>query len=146
MSVYRRIRRLVSARARAEQWARQSHPFDTAVTLDGVRVVVGKCSYGVANIALAHHRDAPPLTIGRFCSIAGNESCAGPEEEQECSDDPEHVDGTNRDQRLTERGVRRALAGREVVRLLIGCFVVRLLTKIVGDGPLVLLQGRVASV
>lgn len=72
MSISRKLREWVSRRARDERWAQTSHAFDTTVKLDGVSVAVGKCSYGVGNIMLAHHAGAPALTIGRFCSIAGN--------------------------------------------------------------------------
>lgn len=71
MSLHKTLREWVSRRARDERWARDSHPFDTTVRIDGVSVTVGKCSYGVGNIMLAHHAGAPALTIGRFCSIAG---------------------------------------------------------------------------
>jgi acetyltransferase-like isoleucine patch superfamily enzyme len=72
MSLYKKVRLLVSRKAREQQWAEDSHAVDTIVKIDGVSVAVGKFTYGVGNIDLAHHRGAPPLTIGRFCSIAGN--------------------------------------------------------------------------
>lgn len=34
--------------------------------------MVGKFTYGVANIDLVHHEGSPSLSIGRFCAIAGN--------------------------------------------------------------------------
>lgn len=72
MSLYRKIKERVSKKARERKWTVNSHPFDTTVKIDGVNVPVGKYTYGVGNIQLAHHRNAPPLRIGRFCSIAGN--------------------------------------------------------------------------
>lgn len=72
MSLYQKIRQVVSKKAREKRWTDTSHPFDTVVKIDGVQVPVGKCTYGVGNIQLAHHHHAPPLSIGRFCSIAGN--------------------------------------------------------------------------
>ena len=74
MSLYQNIREFVSKRARERKWAKDSHPSDTIVKIDGVNVSVGKFTYGVGNIQLAHHPDSPPLKIGRFCSIAGNVS------------------------------------------------------------------------
>lgn len=62
----------MSKRAREKKWAQDSHPFDTFVKVDGVNVWVGKYTYGIGNIQLAHHHGSPPLKIGRFCSIAGN--------------------------------------------------------------------------
>ena len=49
-----------------------SHPFDTCVTISDNRVNVGKYTYGVGNIELAYHPGCPGLSIGRYCSIAGN--------------------------------------------------------------------------
>lgn len=72
MSLYQKIRELISKGAREKKWAKESHPFDTIVKIDGVNVSVGKFTYGVGNIQLAHHLNSPPLKIGRFCSIAGN--------------------------------------------------------------------------
>jgi acetyltransferase-like isoleucine patch superfamily enzyme len=72
MSLFKSIRTLLSKSARQRQWAAESHPFDTIVKIDGVDVSVGKFTYGVGNIQLAHHHNAPPLQIGKFCSIAGN--------------------------------------------------------------------------
>ncbi len=72
MSLYTRIREIVSKRARVKKWAKESHPFDTFVRIDGVEVWVGKFTYGVGNIQLVNHHNSPPLKIGRFCSIAGN--------------------------------------------------------------------------
>lgn len=72
MSLYTKIRELVSKKAREKKWANESHPFDTTVKIDGINVSVGKFTYGVGNIQLAHHRNSPALKIGRFCSIAGN--------------------------------------------------------------------------
>lgn len=72
MSLYKKIQGLVSKKARENKWAKESHPFDTIVKMDGVDVFVGKYTYGAGNIQLAHHHNSPPLKIGRFCSIAGN--------------------------------------------------------------------------
>lgn len=63
---------MLSKGYRDRQWAKTSHPFDTTVKIDGVDVSVGKFTFGVGNIDLAHHKGAPPLSIGRYCSIAGN--------------------------------------------------------------------------
>lgn len=62
---------MVSKSARERKWTKESHPFDTFVRIDGVEVWVGKFTYGVGNIQLAHHRNSPPLRVGRFCSIGG---------------------------------------------------------------------------
>jgi acetyltransferase-like isoleucine patch superfamily enzyme len=72
MSLYTKIKEMVSKSARERKWTKESHPFDTFVRIDGVDVWVGKFTYGVGNIQLAHHRNSPPLRIGRFCSIAGD--------------------------------------------------------------------------
>ena len=72
MSFVKKIKLLVSRRARDRNWTESTHPFDTIVKIDGINVSVGKYTYGVGNIQLAHHLNSPPLRIGRFCSIAGN--------------------------------------------------------------------------
>jgi len=72
MSLYKKIKELVSKKAKEKKWADQSHSFDTFVKIDGVDVWVGKFTYGVGNIKLINHLNSPPLKIGRFCSIAGN--------------------------------------------------------------------------
>ncbi len=63
---------MLSKSYRDKQWAKASHTFDTIVKIDGVDVWVGKFTFGVGNIELAHHKGAPRLSIGRYCSIAGN--------------------------------------------------------------------------
>lgn len=72
MSLYTKLKNTFSRSAREKKWTNESHSFDTTVKIDGVEVFVGKYTYGVGNIMLAHHRTSPPLRIGRFCSIAGN--------------------------------------------------------------------------
>ena len=61
-----------SRRKREAVRAAMSHPFDTCVTISENRVNVGKYTYGVGNIELAYHPGCPELSIGRYCSIAGN--------------------------------------------------------------------------
>ncbi len=63
---------MLSKSYRDKQWTKASHTFDTIVKIDGVDVWVGKFTFGVGNIELAHHKGAPRLSIGRYCSIAGN--------------------------------------------------------------------------
>ncbi len=63
---------MLSKSYRDKQWTKTSHTFDTIVKIDGVDVWVGKFTFGVGNIELAHHKGAPRLSIGRYCSIAGN--------------------------------------------------------------------------
>jgi acetyltransferase-like isoleucine patch superfamily enzyme len=72
MSLYHKLKILLSRSAKEKNWAAESHPTDTIVKIDGIDVFVGKYTYGVGNIVLAHHQNSPPLKIGRFCSIAGN--------------------------------------------------------------------------
>lgn len=68
----RKYKKFFSKSAKEKDWASKSHTTDTIVKIDGEEVSVGKYTFGVGNITLAHHYGAPKLKIGRFCSIAGN--------------------------------------------------------------------------
>jgi acetyltransferase-like isoleucine patch superfamily enzyme len=45
---------------------------DRTVIINTRQVQVGMFTYGLQNIEIAYHEDCPTLSIGRFCSIAGN--------------------------------------------------------------------------
>lgn len=68
----KKLKQILSKSEKNKEWTRKSHTNDEIVKIDGREVSVGKYTYGVGNITLAHHKDSPILKIGRFCSIAGN--------------------------------------------------------------------------
>ncbi len=72
MKFLKKIKLFISKKEKEKHRIFLSQPYDTTVRIDGVAVKVGKFTYGVGNIELAHHKNAPQLSIGRFCSIAGN--------------------------------------------------------------------------
>ena len=72
MKIKHRLKIIFSRSYRDKEWAKTSHPYDTTVKIDGVNVTVGKFTFGVGNIELAHHKGSSSLSIGRYCSIAGN--------------------------------------------------------------------------
>lgn len=72
MTIKHKLKIIFSRSYRDKQWAKTSHPHDTIVKIDGDNVSVGKFTFGVGNIQLANHTGSPNLSIGRYCSIAGN--------------------------------------------------------------------------
>ena len=71
-NLLKKIKQIFSKSAKQKFYAARSHKEDVLVKIDGVDVKVGKFTFGVGNINLAHHAGSPRLEIGRFCSIAGN--------------------------------------------------------------------------
>lgn len=72
MKIKHKLKTIFSKSFRDKQWAKTSHAHDATVKIDGAEISVGKFTFGLGNIELAHHKGSPTLCIGRYCCIAGN--------------------------------------------------------------------------
>lgn len=72
MSVYQKLKILLFRRHREKAQLEISSPEDRVLVIERNKVAVGKFTNGMQNISLAFHEGCPSLSIGRYCSIAGN--------------------------------------------------------------------------
>jgi acetyltransferase-like isoleucine patch superfamily enzyme len=72
MRIIHFLKTRLTRRGRTQAELTQVSPEDRTVFINGHQVQVGKFTYGVQNIELVHHENCPLLSIGRFCSIAGD--------------------------------------------------------------------------
>lgn len=68
----KKFKSLLFKRHREKAQLEFSSPEDRILVIDRNKVSVGKFTYGMQNIRLAYHDGCPSLSIGRYCSIAGN--------------------------------------------------------------------------
>lgn len=72
MDLIANLKLLLFKRHRDKAELNMAGAVDRILNIEGNQVAVGKFTYGVQNISLAYHQGCPALTIGRYCSIAGN--------------------------------------------------------------------------
>ena len=72
MNLFKKLKPLLFKRHRDKAALSMVSPIDRLLNINGNGVAVGKFTYGVQNIDLIYHPGCPPLSIGRYCSIAMN--------------------------------------------------------------------------